>query len=166
MKKTILLLGLTGVLALGGCVKKKEITYVSDEALIRQQIQTFEKALRQREPMLLADYYARDQVQVYSLQRSEKLTGWEDVMDYWKKFLKNYPVSDFSINSLTISPQGRRAWVNGDWQMTVEKKKFLKKDSKVFTVIGRYTAILENREGSWQVIHEHMSVPDFQLAEK
>jgi ketosteroid isomerase-like protein len=49
--------------------------------------------------------------------------------------------------------------------MKIEKERLLKRKKESYQLVGRYTAFLESQEGNWQVVHEHMSVPDKDLLE-
>jgi ketosteroid isomerase-like protein len=145
------------------CIKKKEVAYVSDETLIRQQLTQFEEALKQKNPDLFADYYARDNISVFPLWEREALSSWEEVVSYWQDFFNNHQLTEFSLSSVTVNSAGRVGWAKGNWQMKLEKKSFPKKKTQYFTLKGRYTAIFENKEGSWQAVHEHMSLADSNL---
>jgi ketosteroid isomerase-like protein len=163
-KTSYLFLVLT--LLLSGCIKKKEVTYVSDETLIRQQIAHFEEAIRQKNPNLFSDYYARDKIVVFPLWEQDTLSSWEEVSSYWKDFFNTHDVADFFLGSVTVNTSGRTAWVKGKWEMKLEKKRLLKKKKQYYDLKGRYTTIFENKEGHWQVVHEHMSTADLNLVPK
>lgn len=151
------------ILLFSACIKKKEIRYVSDETLVRTQITRFEDALNQKNPDLLADYYSRDKIQVFPFWDKESLTSWEEVMTYWKEFFESHKVTDFILSSVTVNTAGRTAWVKGNWEMKIEKKKIGKKKKQYQILQGRYSAIFENHEGNWQVVHEHTSMPESKL---
>jgi hypothetical protein len=44
--------------------------------------------------------------------------------------------------------------------MKIEKKKLVRKKKQFETLRGRYSAVFENHEGNWQVVLEHMSLPN------
>ena len=153
-------------LLFSACIKKKEVTYVSDETLIRQQITHFEDALKQNNPELFSDYYARDKILVFPLWMQDSLATWEEVISYWKDFFNSNQVTEFSLGSVTVNTAGRTGWVKAKWEMKLEQKKLLKKKKLYYELKGRYTAIFENKEGHWQVVHEHMSVASSSLLNK
>lgn len=162
MPRTAFIL-LCSTLLLVSCIKKKEVAYVSDETLIRQQITHFEDALKQENPDLFADYYARDNISVFPLWERDSLSSREELKNYWKDFFNNHQLTEFTLSSVSVNTAGRTAWVKGNWQMKLEKKSFPRKKTQYFTQKGRYTAVFENKEGNWQVVHEHMSVADSNL---
>jgi len=145
------------------CIKKKEIKYVSDETLVRTQITRFEDALKQKNPELLSDYYSRDKIEIFPFWDKESLTSWEEAISYWKEFFEDQKVTDFVLSSVTVTTAGRTAWTKGNWEMKIEKKKIGKKKKQYQILQGRYSAIFENHEGNWQVVHEHMSMPESKL---
>ena len=160
--KTLFLL-FSSALLLFSCIKKKEVAFVSDETLIRQQITHFEEALKQKNPELFADYYARDNILVYPLWEKDSLSTWDEVISYWKDFFNNHNLTEFSLGSVTVSTAGRTAWVKAKWEMKIEKRKLLKKKKEYYELKGRYSAVFENKEGHWQVVHEHMSLPEVKI---
>ena len=164
-QKTLFLLFLSALL-LFSCIKKKEVAFVSDETLIRQQITHFEDAIKQKNPELFSDYYARDKILVFPLWMQDSLATWEEVISYWKDFFNSNQVAEFSLGSVTVNTAGRTGWVKANWEMKLEKKKLLKKKKLYYELKGRYTAIFENKEGHWQVVHEHMSVARSSLLSK
>jgi len=166
VRRRVLLSVLVLSLIFSACIKKKEVTYVSDETLIRQQIAHFEEAIRQKNPDLFSDYYARDKIAVFPLWVEESLSSWDGVMSYWRDFFNNNDVTDFILSSVTVNTAGRTAWAKGKWEMKLEKKRLLKKKKQYYDLKGRYTAIFENKEGHWQVEHEHMSTADLNLVPK
>ena len=166
MLRRILFFVLFLTLLITACIKKKEVTYVSDETLIRQQITHFEDAIKQKNPELFSDYYARDKIVVFPLWEQDSLSTWEEVISYWKDFFNSNQVTKFSLGSVTVNTAGRSGWVKAKWEMKLEKSKSLKKKKQYYELKGRYTAIFENKEGHWQVVHEHMSVASSNLFTK
>lgn len=166
MFRRILLSVLVLSLIFSACIKKKEVTYVSDETLIRQQITHFEDAIKQKNPDLFSDYYARDKILVFPLWMQDSLATWDEVISYWRDFFNSNQLTEFSLSSVTVNSSGRTAWVKGKWEMKLEQRKLPKKKKQYYRLEGRYTAVFENKEGHWQVVHEHMSTADFNLLSK
>ena len=159
MSRRILFTALIPALFLLSCIKKKEVVFVSDETLIRQQLTLFEEALKKEKPELLESYYAREKILVFPMWGKENDSTWEEVIDNWKNFFADENITEFTLKTVTVATSGRTGWAKGNWEMKIEKKKLFSQKKQYQTLRGRYTVIFENKEGTWQVVHEHMSSP-------
>jgi ketosteroid isomerase-like protein len=161
--KRVCLFCLALSLFLSGCIKKKEVVYVSDETLVKSQLVHFEDAVKQEKLELFSDYYSRDKLTVYPFWQEEVLNSWDEVVEYWKWLFDEIKITEFALSSVTVSTSGRLAYVKGNWEMIIEKRKLVKKKKQYETLLGRYSAVFENHEGNWQAVQEHMSLPSAKL---
>ncbi|OGC77820.1 MAG: hypothetical protein A2Z27_04620 [candidate division Zixibacteria bacterium RBG_16_50_21] len=163
MHKKVCVFSLALSLFLSGCIKKKEAVYVSDETLVKNQLVHFEESVKQENPQLFSDYYSRDKLTVYPLWQEEILDSWDQVLEYWRNVFDQTKIAEFALSSVTVTSSGRFAYVKGNWEMKIEKKKLVRKKKQFETLLGRYSAVFENHEGNWQVVLEHMSLPSAKL---
>jgi len=127
---------------------------VPNEKLILDLINDYAKAVRSEDIQLLDSYYAHENnLTFFPLGNLPSLSGWPDVKKYWEDLFKDYEITGFAIDSTSVKVVGRTAWCKGIWEMRLTRGK------KKQTWIGRFTTIFENREGKWEVVHEHSSSP-------
>jgi ketosteroid isomerase-like protein len=84
-----------------------------------------------------------------------KYASWDEYEKGVKTVLADYKSAKFTLNDDTaIHPDGNSAWVTATvaFEMT-------HKSGKVDMGNMRWTAILENQDGKWKIVHEHVSVP-------
>jgi len=84
-----------------------------------------------------------------------KYASWDEYEKGVKTELGDYKNAKFTLNDDTVvHPDGNSAWVTATvaFEMT-------HKSGKVDMGNMRWTAILENQNGKWAIVHEHVSVP-------
>ena len=153
--KKFLIFFLLGLL-ISGCIKKKETTNIPNEKIVLDLIQDYARAMRSEDIQLLDNYYAHENnLTFFPLGNFNQLSGWPEVKKYWEDFFKDYEITGFALDSVSVKVVGRTAWCKGTWEMRLTKGK------KKQTWIGRFTTVFENREGKWEAVHEHTSSPRF-----
>lgn len=152
MKKLFIFL-ILGLL-ITGCIKKRETVNIPNEKLILDLIQDYARAMRSEDIQLLDNYYAHENnLSFFPLGNFTSLSGWPEVKKYWEDFFRDYEITGFALDSVSVKVVGRTAWCKGTWEMRLSKGK------KKQTWIGRFTTVFENREGKWEAVHEHNSSP-------
>jgi ketosteroid isomerase-like protein len=105
-------------------------------------------------PDHVAGYYAAGPHAFFDIAPL-KYASWDEYQKGVKLELGDYKSAKFTLNDDTaIHAQGESAWVTATvaFEMT-------HKSGKVDMGNLRWTAILENQDGKWMIVHEHVSVP-------
>jgi ketosteroid isomerase-like protein len=84
-----------------------------------------------------------------------KYASWDEYEKGVKGVVAGYKSAKFDLNDdVAIHPHGDLVWVTG----TV-KEQMTSKAGKVDMGNFRWTCILENEDGKWLIVHEHVSAP-------
>jgi ketosteroid isomerase-like protein len=105
-------------------------------------------------PDNVAGYYASGPHAFFDIAPL-KYASWDEYEKGVKVELGDYKSAKFTLNDDTaIHAQAESAWVTATvgFEMTHNS-------GKVDMGNMRWTAILENQDGEWRIVHEHVSVP-------
>lgn len=84
-----------------------------------------------------------------------KYNSWDEYKKGSQALLANYKSARFNVNDdLAIHPHGDLVWLTA----TVAEE-LTAKSGKVDMGNFRWTAVLENQDGKWLIVHEHVSAP-------
>jgi ketosteroid isomerase-like protein len=84
-----------------------------------------------------------------------KYNSWDEYQKGVKDVVANYKSAKFALNDdLAVHPHGDLVWATA----TV-KEEMTTKAGKVEMGNFRWTAIIENQDGKWLIVHEHVSAP-------
>jgi ketosteroid isomerase-like protein len=84
-----------------------------------------------------------------------KYGSWDEYEKGVKGVLSGYKSAKFTVNDdVAIHPHGDLVWVTG----TIADE-MVSKAGKVDMGNMRWTAVFENQDGKWLIVHEHVSVP-------
>jgi ketosteroid isomerase-like protein len=84
-----------------------------------------------------------------------KYGSWDEYRNGAKAVLSGYEGAHFTLNDdLAIHPHGDLVWVTA----TV-KEEMTTKAGKVEMGNFRWTAVFEDQNGKWMIVHEHVSAP-------
>ena len=106
------------------------------------------------DPANVAKYYASGQHVFFDIAPL-KYNSWDEYQSGVKAVVAGYKSAKFTINDdLAIHPHGDLVWATATIteQMTT-------KAGKVEMGNFRWTGILENEDGKWLIVHEHVSEP-------
>ena len=106
------------------------------------------------DPANVAKYYATGPHVFFDIAPL-KYNSWDEYEKGVKGVLAGYKSAKFTLNDdVAIHPHGDLVWVSATVaeQMTT-------KAGKVEMGTFRWTAILENQDGKWLTVHEHVSAP-------
>jgi uncharacterized protein (TIGR02246 family) len=107
------------------------------------------------DPQKAAPFYAKDADLTFFDIAPMKYQGWSGYAAGVPKAFAPYKSAKFTLNDdLRTHLHGNLAWATATWH-----GELIKKDGSTEKMDGRYTAVLEKRDGKWLVVHEHMSVP-------
>jgi ketosteroid isomerase-like protein len=105
-------------------------------------------------PSNVAQYYATGPNTFFDIAPL-KYNSWEEYQNGVKAVVAGYKSARFTLNDdLAIHPHGDLVWATA----TV-KEEMTTKAGKVEMGNFRWTAILENQNGKWLIVHEHVSAP-------
>ncbi len=106
------------------------------------------------DPANVAQYYASGSHVFFDIAPL-KYNSWEEYDKGVKGVLSGYKSAKFTLNDdLAIHPHGDLVWATA----TV-KSEMTTKAGKVEMSDMRWTGVLENQDGKWLIIHEHVSAP-------
>lgn len=84
-----------------------------------------------------------------------KYDSWQQYSEGVTKELADYKTAKFMLNNdLAIHPQRNLAWVTATVNYEMAKKA-----GNVEKGDMRWTAVLEEQNGNWMIVHEHVSMP-------
>jgi uncharacterized protein (TIGR02246 family) len=132
----------------------KEITKTNDESQIRHLIQDWRNALCARDLDRLVQHYAAD-VLFFDAVPPYQHRGAAAYRRTWEVMLPHLPPRiGLELRDLDIKVSGDLAVMHGLTRVINEKTK---QDATCGWV--RVTVCYQRQKGTWQVIHEHVSVP-------
>ncbi len=101
-------------------------------------------------------YYAADANLAYFDLAPMKYANWQEYRTGVQKvfFDPNRSMAGKVNNDVSVHHQGNLAWATFTWGADLVSKQGMKSH-----VDGRWTMILEKRQGRWIIIHEHVSAP-------
>jgi ketosteroid isomerase-like protein len=106
------------------------------------------------DPANVAQYYAAGPHTFYDIAPL-KYNSWDEYSSGVNAVVAGYKSAKFTVNDdLAIHPHSDLVWATA----TI-KEEMTAKSGKVDMGNFRWTAILENEDGKWKVVHEHVSAP-------
>jgi ketosteroid isomerase-like protein len=105
-------------------------------------------------PDNVAQYYASGPNTFFDIAPL-KYSSWDEYQKGSKALVAEYKSAKFTLNDDTeVHADGNLAWATATvaFEMTHQS-------GKVDMGNMRWTAILENQDGKWKIVHEHVSVP-------
>ena len=92
-------------------------------------------------------------------REDEKSLGLDEVRTHLERDLAQSEAISIEPGWTSVSAAGSVAWVAGDGIIHV------KASGQEISFPGRFTAVLEQREGRWLIVQRHFSVPNPEQAE-
>ena len=89
----------------------------------------------------------------------EKSLGLDEVRTHLERDLAQSEAISIELGWTSVSAAGSVAWVAGDGIIHV------KVSGQEISFPGRFTAVLEQRQGRWLIVQRHFSVPNPEQAE-
>lgn len=106
------------------------------------------------DPANVAKYYATGPRAFFDITPL-KYNSWEEYEKGATGLLSAYKSAKFTLNDDTaIHPHGDLVWVT-----STVKSEMTTKTGKVEMTSFRWTAVFENQDGKWMIVHEHVSAP-------
>ena len=127
-----------------------------DEDEIRALVPRIVQAWESLDPAKVDPYYATDANLTFFDLAPMKYANWAEYRVGVKKmfFDPNRSIK-FKLNEdMGVHHQGNLAWVTFTWGADI-----VPKQGAASKLAGRWTMILERRNGRWLVVHEHVSPP-------
>jgi ketosteroid isomerase-like protein len=106
------------------------------------------------DPANVAKYYAPGQHTFFDIEPL-KYNSWDEYAKGVQALATTYKSAKFTLNDDTdIHPHGDIVWVT-----STVKEEMTTKAGKVEMGNFRWTAIFENEDGQWRIVHDHTSQP-------
>jgi len=124
------------------------------EAIIRQRIEDWAKALRARDIDRVMSLYAPNIVS-FDVDPPLRFAGTDNKRRAWEKFFTVHTGDlAYDVTDLNIRTEAELAFVHSLNHVSGELASGLKSDMWV-----RWTGCFQRLDGVWLVVHEHVSVP-------
>jgi uncharacterized protein (TIGR02246 family) len=131
-------------------------TIKENEAQVRQLIEDWAKAVREKDLAAILAFHAEDLV-MYDVPEPFESTGLDAYRNTWEIFFKYTKPGVFDIHELTIIADENVAFAYAKMQCSD------KTDGKDYTPLDfRLTIGLKKVNGQWTILHEHHSIPAIQ----
>lgn len=154
--KNIVIVVVILVLTLCSCAPKVDTN--AEKALIRAVVDSLETANETNSPELLSRMFSHSPDNIFfGTDAAERWVGYDQFIDAQKRaFASIEKGSQATMREVAvgIDKSGDAAWISGlmDWKGTSQ--------GQAFAFEGlRLTAVLENQNGKWTIVHLHCSVP-------
>ncbi|MBV9388316.1 MAG: SgcJ/EcaC family oxidoreductase [Chroococcidiopsidaceae cyanobacterium CP_BM_ER_R8_30] len=131
-----------------------ESTKTQDEAQIRQLVADVSSAICAKDVDRIMSYYDRDVV-FFDVKPPFQTNGADALRRIWEECLPYFPDS-FGIESRDL-----RVSVSGDLAITHWLNRFtgMEPNHPAMQTWLRFTSVSQRKQGRWQIVHEHGSVP-------
>ena len=135
-------------------VVKREREEVMTEALVRQRVEDWAKAIRAKDLDAVLSLYATNNVS-FDLDPPLRYAGADNKREAWQKFFAGRPGPiGYAISELNVTANGDLAFVHSLNHVSGTLANGHKSDLWV-----RWTACFRRINGVWLVAHDHVSVP-------
>jgi len=155
IKRSVVISVCVFVLVVSGAAKtKKSTTPAAPAAPDKASLQKIWDGWGTLNPDNVAMYYASGPHTFFDIAPL-KYASWGEYETGVKTELGDYKSAKFTLNDdVAVHAEGNSAWVTATvaFEMT-------HKSGKIDMGNMRWTAILENQDGKWMIVHEHVSVP-------
>jgi uncharacterized protein (TIGR02246 family) len=133
---------------------KTESTMTSNETQIRQLIADQQRAICAKDVDQIMSYYADESI-IFNVTPPFQINGKEAYRQVWAACLPYFP-DTFEIETRNIN-----VTVSNDLAVTHWLSHFtgMEPNHPAMQTWIRITAVYQNNQGNWQIVHEHNSVP-------
>ena len=151
----LLVIALLPALAAPAQTTKATPKIATSDAEFKTLIERYYSSWNTGDPEKAAPLYAKDPDLVFYDLTPLKYTGWAEYDAGVRKVLGSFESAKFTPNDdLKVTRRGRIAWTTLTYHLSGKKK-----SGEAVELDGRHTAIWENRDGKWLIVHEHFSAP-------
>ena len=142
----------------GATVAPVEEEEAMAEGLIRQRVDDYAKAISAKDIDSVMSFFARDVVSFDIAISSLRYAGADNKRREWQKVFAAYGSIDYEVHDLKVAAQGELAFVHA-----VNHVRGTRAGGEVTDLWVRWTACFRRIDGSWLIVHDHVSVPaDFE----
>uniref|UniRef100_A0A832M3J9 DUF4440 domain-containing protein n=1 Tax=Oscillatoriales cyanobacterium SpSt-402 TaxID=2282168 RepID=A0A832M3J9_9CYAN len=128
-------------------------TISTQEAEIRQLVAAQQRAICTKDVEQIMSRYANEIV-IFDVKPPFQTQGKEAVRQLWEDCLPFFPdASEMETRDLTITTNDEIATAHWLFRLKGEQ------DHPAMQMWMRATAVCQKRQGTWQILHEHISVP-------
>jgi uncharacterized protein (TIGR02246 family) len=128
-------------------------TIPTQEAEIRQLVAAQQRAICTKDVEQIMSRYA-DEIVIFDVKPPFQTQGKEAVRQLWEDCLPFFPdSSEMETRDLTITANDEIATAHWLFRLRSEQ------DHPAMQMWMRATAVCQQRQGTWKILHEHISVP-------
>ena len=146
-----------GVLAFTGLPKLAAIAAVDDEAVVRDVLMKSALSFEKNDVAMATKVWAND-ASLTVFESGHANYGWADYRDnHLVPEMAEMKNTKYVLADLKIHMAGKTAWATFKYTISADVPD--KGKMRHFDGGGLGTAVLEQRSGSWQIVHWHSSAP-------
>ena len=155
MKNLFALFFTVALLLMSACTQKVDLE--AEKAKVKTVVDQFAQVWETEDMELFSKIMAHDADMVnYGTDAAEYLVGWEALKEAVEKMFPSFENIKITVKDqvIKVHPSGNVAWFSEawDWDLVVEGQ-------PVRSEGGRFTGVLEKRNGNWVFVQFHNSVP-------
>ena len=157
--RAVSVLGLVLSLALGLSLAfwEKAAAHDNDEASVREVLQKSALAFAKNDVDTVTKVWANDEM-LTVFESGHANYGWADYRDHHLlPEMKEFKNTKYELSDLKIHLAGKTAWAT--FKYTISGDIMENNISRHVDGAGLGTAVLEERQGRWQIVHWHSSAP-------
>ncbi len=135
----------------------KAIAHDNDEAGVREVLQKSALAFAKNDVDTVTKVWANDET-LTVFESGHANYGWADYRDHHLlPEMKEFKNTKYELSDLKIHLAGKTAWAT--FKYTISGDIMENNNSRHVDGAGLGTAVLEERQGRWQIVHWHSSAP-------
>ena len=148
-------LGLT--IGLSAAFWEKAAAHDNDEAAVREVLQKSAVAFAKNDVDTVTKVWANDEA-LTVFESGHANYGWADYRDHHLlPEMKEFKNTKYELSDMKIHLAGKTAWAT--FKYTISGDIMENNNSRHVDGAGLATAVLEERQGRWQIVHWHSSAP-------
>jgi ketosteroid isomerase-like protein len=124
------------------------------EALIRQRVEDYAKAISAKDIDSVTSFFAPNLVSFDLAIKTLRYVGADNKRREWQKAFAAYRAIAYEVRDLNVTTHGELAFVHG-----VNHLNGTLAGGQITDLWVRWTACFRRIDGVWLVVHDHVSVP-------
>jgi ketosteroid isomerase-like protein len=123
------------------------------EALIRERVQDYAKAVSAKDIVRVMSFFATDMVS-FDLEPPLRYAGADNKRRRWQEGFAVFDTIAYEVRELSVTTHGELAFVHA-----LNNFKGALAGGHITNVWVRWTACFRQIDGVWLIVHDHVSVP-------
>jgi ketosteroid isomerase-like protein len=150
-------IALVGLSAFAENSRPTATLYANDETAVRDALLKFARSIEQNDIGMASQVWANDDSLIV-FESGNAHYGWKNYRDrHLIPAMSSMKNTRVGINETKIHPAGKTAWAT--FKYTISADRPGNGTTRHIDFIGIATALLERRDGRWQIVHWHTSAP-------